>query len=109
MSNKTYNTKWALNLDAIQRMANDGFSYTEIGEVFGVKGYAIRNLLNRRGLYITRKDIADKAAAKIERLREALEFIAHMPDGWEEDEELNLLFVVDSHVKAAREALDEKE
>jgi hypothetical protein len=85
MGNKTYNTKWTVNLDAIQRMANDGFSYTEIGEVFGVKGYAIRNLLNRRGLYITRKDIADKAAAKIERLRKAnhqLAEIANDAVGW---------------------------
>ena len=56
----------------------------------------------------------DAAADEIERLRrlnseyrEALEYIADMPDGWEEDEELNLLFVVDNHVKAAREALGE--
>ena len=58
MGNKTYITKWTPNLDAIQRMAHDGFSYTEIGEVFGVKGHVIRNLLNRRGLYVTRKDVA---------------------------------------------------
>ena len=37
--------------------------------------------------------------------REALEYIADMPDGWEEDKELNLLFVVDSHVKYASEVL----
>jgi len=42
-------------------------------------------------------------------LREALEYIADMSDGWEEDEELNLMFVVDNHVKAAREALGEEE
>lgn len=37
--------------------------------------------------------------------REALEYIADMPDGWEEDEELNLLFVVDNHVNVARDVL----
>lgn len=44
---------------------------------------------------------------KINALQEALGYIADMPDGWEEDEELNLLFVVDNHVKVAREALEE--
>ena len=53
-----------------------------------------------------------KAVDEIERLRrlnseyrEALEYIADMPDGWEEDEELNLLFVVDNHVNVARDVL----
>lgn len=53
-----------------------------------------------------------EAADEIERLRrlnseyrEALEYIADMPDGWEEDEELNLLFVVDNHVNVARDVL----
>jgi len=48
-----------------------------------------------------------KAHSAIYDLREALRYIADMPDGWEEDEELNLLFVVDNHVKVAREALEE--
>lgn len=54
----------------------------------------------------------EEAADEIERLRrlnseyrEALEYIADMPDGWEEDEELNLLFVVDNHVNVARDVL----
>jgi hypothetical protein len=58
MGNKTYNTKWTPHLDAIQRMARRGFSYTEIGKVYGVEGHVMRTLLNRRGLYITRKDVA---------------------------------------------------
>ena len=60
------------------------------------------------------ENLVGKAADEIERLRrkihdlqEALKYIADMPDGWEEDEELNLMFVVDNHVKAAREALEE--
>ena len=57
-------------------------------------------------------DLHLEAADEIERLRklnseyrEALEYIADMPDGWEDDEELNLLFVVDNHVNVARDVL----
>jgi hypothetical protein len=45
---------------------------------------------------------------EIERLREALYDIQDMPDNWEQDEELNLLFVVDNHVRIAKTALGEK-
>ena len=58
------------------------------------------------------KGKTEEAADEIERLRrlnseyrEALEYIADMPDGWEEDEELNLMFVVDNHVKVASDVL----
>ena len=39
-------------------MANNGASYTEIGEAFGAPASAIRNALTRRGKYVTRKDVA---------------------------------------------------
>jgi hypothetical protein len=65
-------------------------------------------------LYSAPEQVMSDAADEIERLRrkihylyEVLEYITDMPDGWEEDEELNLMFVVDNHIKAAREALEE--
>jgi hypothetical protein len=49
---------------------------------------------------------------EIERLRNALHDIQDMPEDWESDEEMNLLFVIDTHVRIAKEALgmtEEKE
>jgi len=46
-----------------------------------------------------------EAADEIERLRNALYDIQDMPDEWELDEEMNLLFVIDTHVRIAKEAL----
>jgi hypothetical protein len=48
------------------------------------------------------------AADEIEKLREALYDIQDMPDNWEQDEELNLLFVVDNHVRIAKAALGDE-
>ena len=45
------------------------------------------------------------AADEIERLRNALYDIQDMPEDWESDEEMNLLFVIDNHVRIAKEAL----
>jgi hypothetical protein len=42
---------------------------------------------------------------EIERLRDALHDIQDMPDDWENDDELNLYFVVDNHILIATEAL----
>jgi hypothetical protein len=42
---------------------------------------------------------------EIERLRDALYDIQDMPEEWELDEEMNLLFVIDTHVRIAKEAL----
>ena len=49
-----------------------------------------------------------KAANEIERLRDALYDIQDMPEDWESDEEMNLLFVIDTHIRIAKEALGEK-
>lgn len=45
------------------------------------------------------------AEKEIERLRDALYDIQDMPEDWELDEEMNLLFVIDTHVRIAKEAL----
>jgi len=46
-----------------------------------------------------------KAIDEIKRLRQALHDIQDMPDDWENDDELNLYFVVDNHILIATEAL----
>jgi len=75
MGRKTYETKWSPHLDRIEQMALEGLSYAEIGRIFKVEGYVIRNLLYRHGRYITRKDVA-KSSPEIKRLREALKVFA---------------------------------
>lgn len=52
---------------------------------------------------LTRQMAKDRE--EIERLRDALYDIQDMPDDWESDEEMNLLFVIDTHVRIAKEAL----
>ena len=49
-----------------------------------------------------------QAADEIERLRDALHDIQDMPEDWELDEEMNLLFVIDNHIRLAKEALEGK-
>jgi hypothetical protein len=49
-----------------------------------------------------------QAADEIERLRDALHDIQDMPEDWELDEEMNLLFVIDNHIRIAKEALEGK-
>ena len=49
-----------------------------------------------------------KAWEEIEKLRDALHDIQDMPDDWENDDELNLYFVVDNHIFIATEALKGK-
>jgi hypothetical protein len=52
--------------------------------------------------------IVQQAADEIERLRDALHDIQDMPEDWELDEEMNLLFVIDNHIRIAKEALEGK-
>lgn len=52
--------------------------------------------------------IVQQAADEIERLRDALHDIQDMPEDWEQDEEMNLLFVIDNHIRIAKEALEGK-
>ena len=49
-----------------------------------------------------------QAADEIELLRDALHDIQDMPEDWELDEEMNLLFVIDNHIRLAKEALEGK-
>jgi hypothetical protein len=49
-----------------------------------------------------------QAADEIERLRDALHDIQDMPEDWELDEEMDLLFVIDNHIRIAKEALEGK-
>ena len=49
-----------------------------------------------------------QAADEIERLRDALHDIQDMPEDWELDEEMDLLFVIDNHIRIAMEALEGK-
>jgi hypothetical protein len=49
-----------------------------------------------------------QAADEIERLRDALHDIQDMPEDWELDEEMTLLFVIDNHIRLAKEALEGK-
>ncbi len=51
-------TKWSPHIDRMVAMAKKGASYTEIGKVFEVPASTIRNALSRRGMYVTRKDVA---------------------------------------------------
>ena len=55
---KPNKSKWYPHIDAMVAMANNGASYTEIGEAFGAPASAIRNALTRRGKYVTRRDVA---------------------------------------------------
>ena len=66
--------------------------------------------LRTKGPMSFQMDWADraKAADEIERLRNALHDIQDMPEEWELDEEMNLLFVIDNHIRIAKEALGEK-
>ena len=43
-----------------------------------------------------------QAADEIERLRDALHDIQDMPEDWELDEEMDLLFVIDNHIRIAK-------
>ena len=45
------------------------------------------------------------AYEEIEKLQEALHDIKDMPDNWEMDDELDMYFVVDNHIRIADEAL----
>ena len=63
---KPNNSKWSPHIDRMVRMAKKGASYTEIGKVFGAPASTIRNALSRRGMYVTRKDVAQPRWQPIE-------------------------------------------
>lgn len=65
----------------------------------------IERLRNDDPVYGVRPSLAMEAADEIERLRNALYDIQDMPEGWESDEELNLLFVIDTQVRIAKDVL----
>ena len=51
-------SKWSPErVSQIVEMARTGMSYSEIGATMGEQGHVIRNLLNRYGVYVTRKDV----------------------------------------------------
>jgi hypothetical protein len=62
--------------------------------------------------YSVAQDFYSRLLDEMEMLRNALHDIQDMPEDWESDEEMNLLFVIDNHVRIAKEALgmtEEKE
>ena len=60
-------SKWSPErVSQIVEMAKTGMSYSEIGATMGEKGYVIRNLLKRYGVYVTRKDVGQPRWRPIE-------------------------------------------
>ena len=60
-------SKWSPErVSQIVEMAKTGMSYSEIGATMGEQGYVIRNLLNRYGVYVTRKDVGQPRWQPIE-------------------------------------------